>query len=281
MTTGMDDSRLTWPQMPPSGGTAEQGGRPPMSRFATAEEMLAWALWWAEVRGLAVFPCEWSGKRPLVAGGFKAATRRRVHILNWWEGHFPGANIATPTGAPGPNVLDAEGRRKPGGDGWAAYGRLKEAGLLAGAHRLVGTPSDGLHGHLKAEHIDFQAAGGYVLLPPSSVDGYPYALVDERSPTGTALDWEACKRLLRPPQPVRRVWVGRHSGRVDHLPGWLAEQPAGNRNKGLHWAACRAAEAGDTGVLAELVAVAVAAGLDEAEAQRTVASAVRTVSDGQ
>jgi hypothetical protein len=67
---------------------------------------------------------------------------------------------------------------------------------------------------------------------------------------------------------------------VDHLPDWLVEQAKGNRNASLFWAACRAAEAGDQGVLGELVAAAVQAGLDEAEAQRTVASAVRTVSGG-
>jgi len=226
-----------------------------------------------------------------VPRGFKSATRDLRQIGRWRYGEFDGCNWASPSGEPGEDLLDVEGHSKPGGDGFAALERLKAAGLLVGAHRVVRTPSGGLHiyftgssqrcGSLKDHHIDFKACGGYALLPPSQVDGRAYVLLDERPPTGVVLDWAACKRLLCPPAPVRKVWVGRHGGSVAHLPEWLAGQPAENRNSGLHWAACRAAEAGDEDVLAGLIDAAVQAGLDEAEARRTVASAVRSVNGGR
>jgi Bifunctional DNA primase/polymerase, N-terminal len=245
--------------------------------------------------GLKLFPCETDGKRPLKGTrGFKDATADLRTIRDWlYEDGFA-YNIATPTGTQDPwtgnDVLDVD-QRGEAGSGFPALNRLKQAGLVSGAYLLVRTPSGGLHlhytgtaqrsGRLTAEHLDFKAAGGYVLLPPSRVDGRPYELIDRRPPTGAVLDWEACKRLLSPPQP-RRVWVGsRQGGSVGHLPAWLARQADGNRNSALHWAACRAAEAGDQEVLAELAAVAVRAGLSQYEALRTVASAVGSVrSDG-
>jgi hypothetical protein len=254
--------------------------------------MVEAALWWAG-RGLYVGPCQPGGKAPAVPHGFKSFTTDRRTILGWFGGQYAGCNLAARTGAPGPDVLDVEGADKPSGHGWDAFARLKAAGLLTGAQMFVRTPSKGAHlyfegsgqrsGSLPKQHIEVKAAGGYVLLPPSwSADyGRRYELVDDRARTGAVLDWEACKRLLRPTPPVRKVWVGRHGGRVDHLPEWMAQQPEGRRNGALHWAACRAAEAGDEAVLAELVAAGMQAGLDEHEAQRTVASAVRSVNGGR
>jgi hypothetical protein len=65
--------------------------------------------------------------------------------------------------------------------------RSSRAGLLDGASAYVATPSGGLHayftgtgqrnGHLPAHHLDFRSTGGYVLAPPSHVDGRPYQLI--------------------------------------------------------------------------------------------------------
>ena len=95
----------------------------------------------------------------------------------------PDWNLAIATGAPGPDVLDVDDHG-PAGNGYAAFGRLHCAGLLDGAAGYVRTPSGGLHayftgphqrnGHLAAHHLDFRSAGGYVLAPPSQVDGHPY-----------------------------------------------------------------------------------------------------------
>jgi hypothetical protein len=279
-----------WPRIDPC-YLAEQRRR--------QEEILESALWHAS-QGWPVGPCEVGGKAPLTRlcpHGVKNFTTRQQTIIEWFLGdRYAVYNLAVATGAPGPDVLDVDVR--PDGDGWAAFGRLKTAGMLAGAHRLVQTRSGGLHvyfagtdqrcGRLKAEHLDFKSAGGYVLVPPSYVDRWhaddgvagPYEPLDDRPQTGATFDWAGAVRLLRPP-PAIPARQHRGGGSVAHLPGWVAQQPSGNRNNGLFWAACRVAEAGDEELLAELTDAGVQAGLDQAEAARTVASAVRTVSGGR
>jgi hypothetical protein len=61
-----------------------------------------------------------------------------------------------------------------------------------------------------------------------------------------------------------------------HLATWVGQQHEGNRNDGLFWAACRAAEASDETVLAELAAAARSAGLADREIATTINSARRT-----
>ena len=231
-----------------------------------------------------VFPCKPDQKAPDTAHGFKDATIDPAVIAKWWP---PGSqrNVAIATGAPGPDVLDVD--VKPDGSGFAAFNRLKRAALLTGARALVRTPSGGLHAYyagtsqpsarLVRHYLDFKAAGGYVLAPPSVVDGRPYELLDRRQSVAS-IDWQAVRRLLDPPRPVRpsgHVRPGPGAG-TDALAAWVARRTKGNRNCGLYWAACRLAEAGrldaDAG---QLIDAAVQAGLDENEARRTVASAAR------
>jgi hypothetical protein len=273
------------PVLGPGGVTVQQlwGSASPL---ATPEALLAWALWHV-AHGWRVGPCEIGGKRPVTVHGFKGFTSDRQTILNWAEGRYAGHNWAVATWAPGPDVLDIDVR--PGGSGWESFNKLKAAGLLSGAQRLVRTPSGGLHvyfagttqrcGSLRGLHLDFKSQGGYVLVPPSQIGGRPYELLDDRASSGATFDWAGVVRLLRPPPaiPVRRHSGG---GSVARLPAWVAQQAAGSRNNCLFWAACRAAEAGDQAVLVELVDAGVQAGLDRAEASRTVASAARKVSCG-
>ena len=172
---------------------------------------------------------------------------------------------------------------KPDGDGWAAFNRLKAAGMLAGARALVRTPSGGLHsyyagtsqrnGKLPRHHIDFRSAGGYVLAPPGRVHGRPYELLDHRAGATGRLDWQAVTRLLDPPRPAARP-SGQAAAGLGGLAAWVGAQREGNRNDGLYWAACQAIKSGHSD-LDDLVSAAVRAGLGEAEARRTVASAAR------
>jgi hypothetical protein len=218
-------------------------------------------------------------KAPLTRNGFKDATTDAAVICEWWR-RWPAANVAIATGAPGPDVLDVD--IKDGGSGFEGFNRLKRTGYLRGARALVQTPSGGLHvyfagsgqpsGRLPRRYLDFKAAGGYVLAPPSRVHGKPYELLDHRA--GTArLDWQAVRQLLDPPQPGSPRQPRNGDGAA--LAAWVASQPEGNRNAGLFWAACRAAECGHDPAL--LLPAAVQAGLPEAEAQRTIASAARKV----
>jgi hypothetical protein len=242
-----------------------------------AREMLRAALAYAGA-GWQVFPCKPDQKAPDTAHGFKDATTDPAVIRRWW----PSArNVAIATGAPGPDILDID--VKPDGSGFAAFNRLKRAGLLAGARAIVRTPSGGLHvyftgtgqpcGRLVRDFVDFKSSGGYVVAPPSVVGSKRYALLDHRRGADGRLDWQAVTRLLDPPKPA--VKPGRRDvGDLGKLVSWVAALKEGNRNGGLFWAACRAAETGHRD-LSELIAAAVHAGLSEDEARRTVTSAVR------
>jgi hypothetical protein len=218
-------------------------------------------------------------KAPLTRNGFKDAVSDPEAIRAWWQ-RWPDANVAIATGAPGPDVLDVDVSSE--GSGWAAFNRLKRAGLLTGAQALVTTPRGGLHvyyqgtgqacGSLtRAGHfIDFKASGGYVLAPPSVVHGKPYELLDHRAGTGR-LDWQTVRRLLDPPAPPSPPRNGADASDLSHLAAWVAAQREGNRNAGLYWAARRAVEAGLDP--AELAAAAVQAGLSQTEADNVIKSA--------
>jgi hypothetical protein len=211
--------------------------------------------------------------------GCRGASASPRLIRAWWQAR-PDANLAIATGAPGPDVLDVD--VKPDGTGFPAFNRLAAAGLLAGALALVRTPSGGLHayyrgtgqpnGKLPKHHLDFRGDGGYVLAPPSRVHGRAYELRSHRPGAGGRIDWNAVKQLLDP--PASRPRSRRAGSSLRGLAGWVEHLHEGDRNDGLFWAACRAAEAGH-GDLDSLVGAAITAGLSEAEARRTVASAAR------
>jgi Bifunctional DNA primase/polymerase, N-terminal len=236
--------------------------------------------------GWPVFPCRPDRKEPDTSHGFKDATTDPGRITAWWTA-VPGRNVAIATGAPGPDVLDVDVR--PGGSGYPAWNTLKRAGLLEGSIAIVATPSGGLHayyagtsqasGRLPSRHLDFKATGGYVLAPPSAVGGKPYRLIQhqpDRPAADGRLDWAAAIALLDPPQ--RKPHTMRPPGHANaaRLAAWVAQLPEGNRNAGLFWAACRAAETGHPEALDALAGAAESAGLPEDEIRRTIASARRS-----
>ena len=134
--------------------------------------------------------------------------------------------------------------------------QLRQAGLLDGAGAYVRTPSGGLHayfrgsdqrnGHLPAHHLDFRSRGGYVLAPPSQVDGKPYQLIRPRRPTAAwtgppsphLLNPSAQSRPAQPhpdprPGPQPPGPVGRPPGRRQPQRGpVLGRQPRPGRRPG-------------------------------------------------
>ena len=137
----------------------------------------------------------------------------------------------------------------------------------------VRTPSGGLHayftgshqrnGHLPGHHLDFRSAGGYVLTPPSQIDGQPYQLISQPGGRG-GLDWAAVTRLLQPqrqPSPPRPRQPQAASRDLSGLARWVAAQPEGNRNAGLFWAANRALDTDPAADLSQLADAARQAGL--------------------
>lgn len=199
--------------------------------------------------------CKRTCKAPLTANGYLGATTDPDTIRMWWR-RWPDANLAIAAGRPGPDVLDVDVTQQ--GSGWPALSRLKRARLLTGAQLLVRTPRGGAHvyfagtaqgcGALPRHHLDFRSSGGYVLAPPSSVHGRPYQVLDRRDGTA-ALDWQAVKRLLDPPQRPQPsgaagTWQG---GDLPEPVRRALASDAADRSRALH----------------RLVGACVRAGLDE------------------
>jgi hypothetical protein len=233
---------------------------------------------------LAGVPCQVGQKAPATAHGYRDATTDEHQITAWFSSN-PHLNLAIATGAPGPDVLDVD-NHGPAGNGYAAFAKLSKAGLVDGAAAYVRTPGGGLHayftgsdqrsGHLPAHHLDFRSRGGYVLAPPSRVDGKPYQVVRSVEADG-GLDWATVTDLLEPRRQIAWPRPRPASGRdLSHLARWLASQQQGNRNAGLFWAANRALEADPAADLSPLAAAARQAGLEDKEITRTLDSARRT-----
>jgi hypothetical protein len=159
--------------------------------------------------GWPVFPCDPATKAPLVAGGFRRATRDAGVTREWWTSH-PEAMIGVPTGpASGFWVLDVDLDEK-GGKDWS----LRLAELESEHGRLpdtvsTRTPRGGLHllfrwspdhpvrnsaGQL-GPGIDVRGDGGYVIMPPS-VRAHGVAYAFEKPPGVFDID-EAPRWLLQ------------------------------------------------------------------------------------
>ena len=108
-------------------------------------------------QGLASFPCNPSpgseSKKPLVAGGFKAATCDEAQLREWFGSRFPRALIGVPTGErSGFWVLDPDRPKAPG----ASDGEAAVAGLEA------------RHGALPATRTDYTPGGGRHFTSPGT-----------------------------------------------------------------------------------------------------------------
>jgi Bifunctional DNA primase/polymerase, N-terminal/Primase C terminal 1 (PriCT-1) len=147
-------------------------------------------------KGMAVFPCKPNDKIPITKNGCLNASTDAAVITAWWSKE-PKANIGLATGdQSGVLVLDVD--CKPDRDGPASLALLVQKYGPLPATTVVNTPSGGRHYYfkhpagveLRSTHdkyglgIDTRADGGYVLVPPSSIDGRFY----EYSGTETLAD---------------------------------------------------------------------------------------------
>jgi Bifunctional DNA primase/polymerase, N-terminal len=235
-------------------------------------------------RGWPVFPCRRGSKEPATAHGFNDATTELGRIERIWS-RRPDLNVAVATGGTGPDVLDVDvAHGKPGYESLSA---VVQAGLVTTPMGLVVTPSGGLHlyyagdaqrnGSLPNHGLDLRGEGGYVLAPPSQVDGNRYLVVAAWKPEPVSLDFGRIRQHFRPER--QSVWSAHRAGArtARHLAGWVAGQQEGNRNQATFWAACRAAELCDSDALAAIADAAVSTGLPRRSVDKTIASAVRTV----
>ncbi|MFH1865129.1 MAG: bifunctional DNA primase/polymerase, partial [Candidatus Eisenbacteria bacterium] len=135
------------------------------------------ALRYAEL-GYPVFPCAPGGKAPLTPHGFQDATTERARIDAWWTRH-PDANVAMPTA--GLLVIDVDGVDNPWPEEPAKVLDLSSGAVSltprGGRHYIFRQPSGKEWGNTAgriAPKVDTRANGGYILLPPSVVDGKQY-----------------------------------------------------------------------------------------------------------
>ncbi len=245
--------------------------------------------------GVPVFPCVPGQKRPLTARGFHDVTTDLAQIEQWW-GRWPEANLGLPTGAvSGVVVVDVDVREHV--DGRESMRRALDAGWVRMPVFTVVSPSGGRHGYYPATPgvvqrswqaaragVDIRGDGGYIAIPPSHTAVGSYRLATVRQGAAAGIDSDALRAFLDPRPALRPRAADR--GMAQSAPGvvasrltaWVAVLGEGERNRGLFWEACRAAEheiAPATAVDALGAAVA-QAGLGPREIATTVRSAYRT-----
>jgi len=137
------------------------------ARLRAPGALAAAATWYASV-GVAVFPCEVTGKRPLTKHGLKDATTDPDQVKAWWQ-REPQANIGIATGHLF-DVVDVDGRQ-----GLVSLFALEEqtpipalATAFTGRGRhLYVLPTGRKNGANIQPGIDYRGLGGYVIGPPS------------------------------------------------------------------------------------------------------------------
>src|SRR6185437_3307277 len=136
--------------------------------------------------GIAVFPCQENGKEPACANGFKDATTDPERVRALW--HNPDFNIAICPQDAGWLVVDLD--VSPEKDGTGTWAKLcAERGWKPNSTYSVETPRGGRHLYYAGSApstvnklgtgIDTRGRGGYVLVPPSRVNGKPYRVVSD------------------------------------------------------------------------------------------------------
>ena len=157
------------------------------------------ALSYASV-GIPVLPLQPNGKEPLgalVPNGFRNATTDAEKIKSWWA-MYPTANFGVVTGsASNLVVIDIDVR-----NGQNGQDSITQAGMPLVETWAIQTPSGGFHciyripdGHNISSRqgvfplVDIKAEGGYVVAPPSVINGTQYQCVSEQEPAPLPNTW--------------------------------------------------------------------------------------------
>jgi hypothetical protein len=245
-------------------------------------------------RGVYVFPCKPNDKEPFRGGhGCNDATTEPEVINRWWTAH-PNANIGIATGPSGFVVIDVD--VKNGLDGWGAVdAMMRDLGELPGT-RSADTPSGGCHMYYRnpgadigntvgresqavKPGVDIRARGGYVVAPPSVIDGKHYVWTVEMQ-TATLPDAWVCA-LQKPKyvplpsesRPIVERACAYGASALNGEADTVAKATPGTRNDTITSSAFKvgtiADQCGITGAQAEKVfAWAVGHWRDEAEARK-------------
>ncbi len=242
--------------------------------------------------------CSSPAKHPRTQHGLSEASKDEDTIRRWWE-RWPSANVGIATGAlSGIVVLDVD--PKNGGDD-GLVGLREEYGDLP-ATRTVATGGDGSHFYFRhpgvevrnsAQRVglglDVRGDGGYVVAPPSlHASARNYEWLNDLEPAQLP-DWlltemqgkRARTKERNPPvagvgeSPYGRAALDRESADV-------SSAPEGTRNDRLNAAAFSLGQLVGGGELeqgaseAALLDAALASGLPESEARRTLRSGIES-----
>ena len=153
------------------------------------DALLLSALDYARRLGLRVLPLKPNAKTPLGGpcclgthrSGSSSASADLEVVARWWREH-PTANVGIATGHR-VDVIDQDGPE--GAISWARIGRADAWPAVlgvaltvrpegAGVHRYVAATGDG-NGAKIAPGIDYRGTGGYVVAPPSIIEGRRYS----------------------------------------------------------------------------------------------------------
>jgi hypothetical protein len=209
-----------------------------------------------------------------------------LEVISIWASRFPRANIGIACGLPSQIiVIDMD----PRNGSEESVARLAAKKQIFSSTVTAKTGNGGTHLYyayepelknsksVLAPGIDVKTSGGYVVAAPSLLEaGKSYQWVT--SPLGGSLPrlprW-AVEALKPRPRPVFEPKQADMPKDVAPLAGFVASSPKGERNNRLFWAGCRAAEDGVPGARDALLSAAQEAGLEKAEAEKTIDSALR------
>lgn len=152
--------------------------------YARPDALLLSALHYVNRYGLRVLPLAPGSKVPL-GGVCCYGTHRRgctdaradaAAVRHWWAEH-PDANVGIATGHR-VDVIDQDGPEGAvswaRGEGWPAVLGVATTRRAGGVHRYVAATGLG-NGAKIAPGVDYRGAGGYVVAPPSIIEGRRYA----------------------------------------------------------------------------------------------------------
>lgn len=244
--------------------------------------------------GWAVFPISPGGKMPAIskkAGGRGVLDATKdVEQIRAWARRFPHANVGVACGTiSNLTVLDFDPKNGSG----ETIRTLKAAGRSFKPTVAARTPSGGWHLYylhasevlnsksLLGKGIDVRTTGGYVVAPPSRVDGggiYSWRDAPGLTPLARLPIW-AHEALKPKPEAIFASGEGMRNAdkALQGLARFVEASVGGERNSSLYWAACRAAQGGYTDEATQhmLAAAAGTTGLSQKEALKTIGSAFK------
>lgn len=261
--------------------------------------------------GVRVFPCFGVGpslKAPMIAGGFRNASADRKNITAWGTLWRQGAVPGLPCQLNGLIIIDAD-RHGDGVNGVAALrGIFDEIGFNRFSVPIVATPNNGEHYYFRrpeglgpvaaklAPGIDVRDNGYVIAAGAVFMDkrkyrlrsGTPNLLAEAiQARTLPELPAAIVERLIKPAHKHGPIFFaprpspGETMRRLEGIAQAVATATPGERNKMLHWGACRCGEMVRDGCLGQqqafvlLMEIAQILGLPQREASATIQSGLR------